>query len=119
MSELDVERLARAMCEASHEDWHRYEDQKANWRYAQKVVAEYARLAESRPSDGLAVAAREYLLHDGSGIRRTDQWAGDFDAIKLSDARERLRAALTEADSGAPGKPVMSVAMSDSDEGPA
>jgi hypothetical protein len=55
MSELDVERLAQAMCEASHEDWNRYEDQKANWRYAQKVVAVYARLAESR--DGLAMRA--------------------------------------------------------------
>ena len=39
-------------------------------------------------------AASEYLAHDGSGIKRQDRWAGDFDAFQVHDARERLRTAL-------------------------
>ena len=39
-------------------------------------------------------AMLEYLAHDGSGIRRDDEWAGDYDALKLATARDRLRAAL-------------------------
>lgn len=40
-------------------------------------------------------AMRDYLAHDGSGIKRNDEWSGDFDALKLASARDRLRAALS------------------------
>ena len=56
--------------------------------------------APAAPERGLREAARDYLAHDGSGIKRTDEWAGDFDAGKLMDARDRLRAALAASDAG-------------------
>jgi len=38
--------------------------------------------------------AREYLAHDGSGIREKGRWAGDFDVMHLFDARLALRSAI-------------------------
>lgn len=39
-------------------------------------------------------AVTEYLAHDGSGIRQTGRFRGDWDAIEASAALARLRAAL-------------------------
>jgi hypothetical protein len=100
-----------------------------------------ARLAESRPSDALA-AARFVATHWRDAYleqHRTDpsgQWAigthplslvlaaldGERDPVHLglpAEVHGAFRAALAEADPAAPGKPTMSDAMSDADEGPA
>jgi hypothetical protein len=102
MSGLDVERLAQAIGSVKVYDLvpadgepHRIA---LDTPTVAAIAAEYARLAESRASNGLAAAARDYLLHDGSGLDRTDEWAGDYDARKMLDARERLRAALAAKD---------------------
>jgi hypothetical protein len=91
---LDLERLARAMCEASHEDWNRYEDQKANWRYAQKVAAIYARLADPRDELAAAMALFREPHHLGFPVSgRTCTY--DPETVMVSrDWYERLRAVL-------------------------
>lgn len=47
----------------------------------------------------LSEAARDYLLHDGSGIGldADNPWRGDYDAAALIEARRRLRLALDAA----------------------
>lgn len=53
-------------------------------------------IAAARRAERLAEVATDYLLNDGSGIGRTDRWAGPFDAMLLTDARDALRAALEQ-----------------------
>ena len=46
----------------------------------------FERMAEwwtkaAAPDAALREAAWDYLHHDGSGVGRTDEWRGDFDAL--------------------------------------
>jgi hypothetical protein len=117
MSEMDVERLAVAMNDAqvTCDEIRLGRDLRVP---AARIVA---RLAESRPSDGLA-ALRERIaaLKAPKPARRHFDmgWSAGFETAR-DVALAIIDAVLAEADSAAPGKPVMSVAMSDADEGPA
>jgi hypothetical protein len=135
MSELDEERLRRALLEIPYDEDAQY-DYSAHGaeQLAQAVVA---RLTDSRPSVELA-AARFVATHwrdaylEQHRIDPSGQWAigthplslvlaaldGERDPVHLglpAEVHGAFRAALAEADS----EPVMSVAMSDADEGPA
>jgi hypothetical protein len=108
-----------------------------SWYWGAPQTEDDARLAESRPSDRLA-AARFVATHwrdaylEQHRIDPSGQWAigthplslvlaaldGERDPVHLglpAEVHGAFRAALAEADS----EPVMSVAMSDADEGPA
>jgi hypothetical protein len=114
MRNLEVERLAQAILLAGIKP-----DTKRDGHYfdAERVAEEYARLAESRPSDGLERIAA--LEAPKPARRHFDMgWSAGFETAR-DVALAIVDAALTKADSAAPGKPEMSVPMSDADEGPA
>jgi hypothetical protein len=120
MSELDVEWLARALDAHMVKFTEQPESYDSSTAVAQSIAAEYARLAESRPSDGLAAAVIEWA--DSEEVVRQNPSPSREEWHRVLVARERLRelrAALAESDSAASTEPVMSVAMSDPDEGPA
>jgi hypothetical protein len=118
MSELDVELAARNLVD-------QWAVRVAGWWPSQDQSEELARamlaLAESHPSDGLA-ALRERIaaLKAPKPARRHFDmgWSAGFETAR-DVALAIVDAALTKADSAAPAEPVMSVAMSDADEGPA
>ena len=65
------------------------------------VVALPALLDERDALLAVAEAAREYIAHDGSGIKDPDpRWRGDYSARQMLDARAALRAALDALEEG-------------------
>jgi hypothetical protein len=137
MRELNVERLARAMdavARESHDPEHgRFKsmDEDATLAFltrrdAERLAAEYARLAESRPSDVDVAALRRLadrwdesanVIGERASIGDTVAKLATIDTLRA--CAKRLRETLAEADSAAPGERAMSVAMSDADEGQA
>jgi hypothetical protein len=116
MSKLDVERLAKALDAHMVKFTEQPESYDSSTTVSQSIADEYARLAESRPSDELAAAAEEYLVAVGAYLDPSNQFT-DSRRHHVEVTEAALRAALAEADSTAPAEPVMSVAMSDDDEG--
>jgi hypothetical protein len=108
MSTIDVERLARALnATVGTNGWLRStpSDPVEEWRVnARLIAAEYDRLAESRPSDGLAAAAEEYLVAVGAYLDPSNQFT-DSRRHHVEIAEAALRAALAEADSAAAQDP--------------
>jgi hypothetical protein len=138
MSELDVERLRdiAALREAARREaednarhprrWFDIETELATYRAAVDALTAddwqaLARLAESRPTDGLVEALTVPLLAEALFEARIGipQDTPILAELLQAPLLRLVCAALAEADSAAPGKPAMSVAMSDADEGPA
>jgi hypothetical protein len=138
MSELDVERLARALAAELHVDEaHGFPPGFTVQELADHVAAEYARPEplrfEVRPNDDGSVD--EVLIYaDGECVFHLEQldddaywfaWYGNEPERHFDIRRRRGAVVINERDVQltvplpVPGKPVMSVAMSDADEGPA
>jgi hypothetical protein len=67
---------------------------------ARKLAAEYARLAESRPRDGLADAVARAIydaMRENDPEGRDRPWVPGGNSRKQEEARSRARAALAEA----------------------
>lgn len=71
------------------------ENDRMSWQQDEPTIREMAWERRLRAAEAVCEAAREYLAHDGSGIKESDPaWRGDFDAFRLADARVLLRARL-------------------------
>jgi hypothetical protein len=101
MSELDVERLAHAYNNVVVAGGHGEFVSMRRWA---EVAAEYARLAESRPSDELAEAVARAIydaMRENDPEGRDRPWVPGGNSRKQEEARSRARAALAEADTAA------------------
>jgi hypothetical protein len=74
-------------------------------------------MTEWREARNIEASVRAHVAEhtDGSCV----ECFGRRTMVTILELLDDARAALAGADSAAPGKPVMSVAMSDADEGPA
>jgi hypothetical protein len=118
MSELDAERLAQALAAELHiDEAHGFPRGFTVQELAVHVAAEYSRLETGIGPVDIVAGALKGTYAAEFGHAEDDDWRSDAEFVLARFQEYGWR--LVRADSAAPGKPVMSVAMSDADEGPA